>query len=98
MLVNNAGIIKDNLLLMMKDEEWDDVIAVNLTGAARMARAALRPILLADEPEAIEFIRTELRRGPQVGRGGGGRRGGGGGVGRGGGDRRDKRGPLLPTI
>jgi len=46
-LVNNAGIIKDNLLLMMKDEEWDDVIAVNLTGAARMARAALRPMMRA---------------------------------------------------
>ncbi|MED6334947.1 MAG: HEAT repeat domain-containing protein [Planctomycetota bacterium] len=67
----------------------------SLRGGERMA--ALRRILLADEPEAIEFIRTELRRGPQVGRGGGGRRGGGGG-GRGGGDRRDQRGPLLHTI
>lgn len=46
-LVNNAGITKDNLLLAMSDEQWDDVLAVNLSGAARMARAVLRPMLRA---------------------------------------------------
>lgn len=54
-LVNNAGIIRDNLLLAMKDEEWDDVIAVNLTGAARMARAALRPMMRAREGVIINL-------------------------------------------
>jgi len=46
-LVNNAGIIRDNLLLAMSDPEWDDVVSVNLSGAARMARAALMPMLRA---------------------------------------------------
>ena len=54
-LVNNAGIIRDNLLLAMKDEEWDDVIAVNLSGAARMARAALRPMMRAREGAIINL-------------------------------------------
>jgi 3-oxoacyl-[acyl-carrier protein] reductase len=38
-LVNNAGITRDNLLLRMKDEEWDQVIQVNLKGAFNMTRA-----------------------------------------------------------
>ena len=38
-LVNNAGITRDNLLLRMKDEEWDQVIHVNLKGAFNMTRA-----------------------------------------------------------
>ena len=54
-LVNNAGIIRDNLLLAMKDEEWDDVLAVNLSGAARMARAALRPMMRAREGSIINL-------------------------------------------
>ena len=39
-LVNNAGITKDNLLMRMKQEEWDDVIATNLTGLFRVRIAA----------------------------------------------------------
>jgi len=54
-LVNNAGIIRDNLLLAMKDEEWDDVIGVNLSGAARMSRAALRPMMRAREGAIINL-------------------------------------------
>ncbi len=46
-LVNNAGIIRDNLLLAMSDAEWDEVITTNLGGAARMARAALLPMMRA---------------------------------------------------
>jgi len=46
-LVNNAGVIRDNLLLAMSDEEWDTVISVNLSGTARMSRAVLRPMLRA---------------------------------------------------
>jgi 3-oxoacyl-[acyl-carrier protein] reductase len=44
-LVNNAGITRDNLFLRMKDEEWDQVIAVNLTAAFRLSRAALRNMM-----------------------------------------------------
>lgn len=41
-LINNAGVTADNLLLRMSDEEWLDVIETNLTGAFRMTRACLK--------------------------------------------------------
>jgi 3-oxoacyl-[acyl-carrier protein] reductase len=44
-LVNNAGITRDNLFLRMKDEEWDQVIAVNLTAAFRLSRGVLRGMM-----------------------------------------------------
>jgi 3-oxoacyl-[acyl-carrier protein] reductase len=44
-LVNNAAITKDALVLRMKDEDWDDVVDVNLKGAFFTTRAALRPML-----------------------------------------------------
>jgi 3-oxoacyl-[acyl-carrier protein] reductase len=44
-LVNNAGITRDNLLLRMKREEWDEVLATNLTGVYHCTQAALRPML-----------------------------------------------------
>jgi 3-oxoacyl-[acyl-carrier protein] reductase len=44
-LVNNAGITRDNLFLRMKDEEWDQVIVVNLTAAFRLSRAMLRGMM-----------------------------------------------------
>ena len=44
-LVNNAGVTKDNLSLRMKDEEWDTVLAVDLTAAFRLSRAALRTMM-----------------------------------------------------
>ena len=46
-LVNNAGITRDNLLMRMKDEEWDDVINTNLTSAFRMSKACLRGMMKA---------------------------------------------------
>ncbi|MDI6709187.1 MAG: 3-oxoacyl-[acyl-carrier-protein] reductase [Thermoanaerobacterales bacterium] len=46
-LVNNAGITRDNLLLRMKDEDWERVLAVNLTGAFNMVKASLRYFLKA---------------------------------------------------
>ncbi len=44
-LVNNAGITRDNLFARMKDEEWNQVIAVNLSAAFRLSRAALRNMM-----------------------------------------------------
>jgi 3-oxoacyl-[acyl-carrier protein] reductase len=46
-LVNNGGITRDNLVMRMKDEEWDQVIRVNLEAAFRLARAAARPMMKA---------------------------------------------------
>ncbi|MDH3621141.1 MAG: 3-oxoacyl-ACP reductase FabG [Gammaproteobacteria bacterium] len=46
-LVNNAGITRDNLLMRMKQEEWDDVIATNLTGLYAMSKACLRGMMKA---------------------------------------------------
>ncbi len=46
-LVNNAGITRDNLLIRMKDDEWSDLIEVNLTSMFRTARAVLRGMLKA---------------------------------------------------
>jgi 3-oxoacyl-[acyl-carrier protein] reductase len=46
-LVNNAGLTKDNLLMVMKDEQWDDVIAVNLTATFVLMRAAARAMMRA---------------------------------------------------
>jgi 3-oxoacyl-[acyl-carrier protein] reductase len=44
-LVNNAGITRDNLLMRMKDEEWDDIINTNLTSIFRMSKAVLRAMM-----------------------------------------------------
>ncbi len=44
-LINNAGITRDNLFMRMKDEEWDQVIAINLTAAFRLSRAVLRGMM-----------------------------------------------------
>lgn len=46
-LINNGGITRDNLVMRMKDEEWDAVIRVNLEAAFRLARAAARPMMKA---------------------------------------------------
>jgi 3-oxoacyl-[acyl-carrier protein] reductase len=46
-LVNNAGITRDNLFLRMSDEEWDQVLEVNLTSAMRLSRACLRGMMKA---------------------------------------------------
>ena len=44
-LVNNAGVTRDNLFMRMKDAEWDTVISVNLTAAFRLARASLKGMI-----------------------------------------------------
>ncbi len=46
-LINNAGVTRDNLAMRMKDEEWDQVIRINLEAAFRLSRAALKPMMRA---------------------------------------------------
>ncbi|SEQ96049.1 3-oxoacyl-[acyl-carrier protein] reductase [Nitrosomonas sp. Nm51] len=46
-LINNAGITRDNLLVRMKDEEWDDIMETNLKSAFRLSRAVLRAMMKA---------------------------------------------------
>ncbi|MEY2927432.1 MAG: hypothetical protein RL367_1909 [Pseudomonadota bacterium] len=46
-LVNNAGVTRDGLIMRMKDEDWDDVIRINLEAAFRLCRAAARPMMKA---------------------------------------------------
>jgi 3-oxoacyl-[acyl-carrier protein] reductase len=46
-LVNNAGITRDNLLMRMKDDEWDDIINTNLTSIFRMSKAVIRGMMKA---------------------------------------------------
>ena len=46
-LVNNAGITRDNLLLRMKDEEWDDILNTNLKSVFRLSKAVLRGMMKA---------------------------------------------------
>lgn len=48
-LINNAGITRDNLILRMKEEDWDEVINTNLKGAWNFARASLRFMLRQEE-------------------------------------------------
>ncbi len=52
-LVNNAGITRDNLILRMKEDDWDAVIDTNLKGAWNFAKAALRFMLRQDEGGSI---------------------------------------------
>ncbi len=54
-LVNNAGVTRDNLAMRMKDEEWSDVITVNLEAAFRLARAALKPMMRAKHGRIISI-------------------------------------------
>ncbi|MCG5500512.1 3-oxoacyl-ACP reductase FabG [Ectothiorhodospira lacustris] len=52
-LVNNAGITRDNLLMRMKDEEWDAIIQTNLTAVYRMSKAVLRGMMKARKGRII---------------------------------------------
>ncbi|WP_347257790.1 3-oxoacyl-ACP reductase FabG [Methylocaldum sp.] len=54
-LVNNAGITRDNLLMRMKDEEWDDIIRTNLSSVYRMCKAGLRGMMKAREGRMINI-------------------------------------------
>lgn len=52
-LVNNAGITRDNLLMRMKDDEWDDIITTNMTSVFRLSRACLRGMMKARKGRII---------------------------------------------
>jgi 3-oxoacyl-[acyl-carrier protein] reductase len=52
-LVNNAGITRDNLLMRMKDEEWDEIMAVNLTAVFRLCRLVVRDMLKARDGRIV---------------------------------------------
>jgi len=54
-LVNNAGITRDNLLMRMKDDEWDDIINTNLTSVFRMSKAVLRGMTKAKTGRIINI-------------------------------------------
>jgi 3-oxoacyl-[acyl-carrier protein] reductase len=54
-LVNNAGITRDNLLLRMKPEEWDDVLSTNLTGTFRVSKACLRGMMKAKKGRMVNI-------------------------------------------
>jgi 3-oxoacyl-[acyl-carrier protein] reductase len=54
-LVNNAGITRDNLLLRMKDNEWDDVIATNLSGVFHLSKSCLRGMMKARSGRIISI-------------------------------------------
>ena len=54
-LVNNAGITRDNLAMRMKDDEWDQVIRINLEAAFRLMRAAARPMMKARHGRIISI-------------------------------------------
>ena len=54
-LVNNAGITRDNLLMRMKQDEWDDIIATNLTSIYRLSKACMRPMTKARKGRIISI-------------------------------------------
>jgi 3-oxoacyl-[acyl-carrier protein] reductase len=54
-LVNNAGITRDNLLLRMKDEEWDDTLETNLSSVFRVTKACLRGMIRARKGRVINL-------------------------------------------
>ncbi|CCE23713.1 3-oxoacyl-ACP reductase FabG [Methylotuvimicrobium alcaliphilum] len=54
-LVNNAGITRDNLLMRMKDDEWNEIIATNLSSVFRMSKAVLRGMMKAKTGRIINI-------------------------------------------
>jgi 3-oxoacyl-[acyl-carrier protein] reductase len=54
-LVNNAGITRDNLLMRMKDDEWDDIMETNLKSVFRLSRAVLRAMMKARRGRIISI-------------------------------------------
>ena len=57
-LINNAGVTKDNLVLRMKDEEWQDVININLTGTFKITRTVLKFMIKEKKGRIINLTST----------------------------------------
>jgi 3-oxoacyl-[acyl-carrier protein] reductase len=55
-LVNNAGITRDNLLMRMKDSEWDEIIEINLKAVFRLCRLCMRELIRAREGRIINVV------------------------------------------
>ena len=55
-LVNNAGITRDNLLMRMKDSEWDEIVTTNLTAVFKLCRLSLRDLVKAREGRIINIV------------------------------------------
>jgi len=55
-LVNNAGITRDNLLMRMKEEEWDDIMQVNLKSVFRASKAVLRGMMKQRAGRIINIV------------------------------------------
>ena len=55
-LVNNAGITRDNLLMRMKDSEWDDIMETNLTAVFRLCRLCMRELIRAREGRIVNVV------------------------------------------
>src|SRR5512139_1603980 len=54
-LINNAGITRDNLLMRMKDEEWNDILDTNLSSAFRLSKACMRAMMKARKGRIINI-------------------------------------------
>lgn len=54
-LINNAGITRDTLLMMMKEEQWDDIIQTNLTSVYRLSKACIRNMMKARKGRIINI-------------------------------------------
>ncbi|HED40409.1 MAG TPA: 3-oxoacyl-ACP reductase FabG [Chromatiales bacterium] len=54
-LVNNAGITRDNLLMRMKEDEWDEIINTNLSSVYRLSKACLRPMMKARRGKIVNI-------------------------------------------
>jgi len=54
-LVNNAGITRDNLLMRMKEDEWNDILNTNLTSIYRLSKACMRPMMKARRGRVISI-------------------------------------------
>ena len=55
-LINNAGITRDNILLRMKEDEWDDIINTNLSSVYKMSKAVLRGMIKINVDKNNNFI------------------------------------------
>src|SRR5690348_6837197 len=66
--VNNAGISKDNLLLRLSPDQWDDVMSINLKSVYNMTKQVIRPMMKAKKGSIINMSSIVGMRGNEIGR------------------------------